>query len=545
MSQPRASLVVIGEVVVEANPDGLRTAEAVGVADGRVVSVGSREDVLASATTRATVIDAGAAAVVPGLHDFHLHLVGMARARLEVALDEVVTFGELVARVERAAERLPGDAWLRGRGWAEAAVDHGALGDLERAVAGRPALLYSHDGHSAWASAAARRLGEIGAGSHDPGGGRIERDEAGVPTGVLRERATDLVEAVAGRAGGAELALALDETVGELLSWGVTGATDAGDSSAASGIGAYAAIGDRGSILLDARDHLDGRLRLTVNLPAEAIEAGAGLGLRTGSPIPGTSTLRAGWAKAYADGALGSRTAALFEAYSCGDEEQVGILRLEPEDLDRLLAAGRAAGIGLAVHAIGDRAAAAVLDGIERCPARRRGMPPDRIEHLQLLRPSDRTRLAALDVTASVQPIHAASDRELVERCWRPRQADAYPWRALAAGGARLAFGSDAPIESPNPWHGIFAAVHRRLPGDGTADWRADQALDPASALAGYTRGPAASVGAEDEGHLRPGARGDLAVLSIDLPTLLAADERMASVRAVLTVLDGREVHRS
>jgi hypothetical protein len=545
MSQPRASGVVIGEVVVEASSDGLQTTQAVGIADGRVVSAGTREDVLDAAAPGATVIEAGAAAVVPGLHDFHLHLVGMAHARLEVALDEVVTFRELVARVREAAERLPHEAWLRGRGWVEAAIDHGALMSLERAVGGRPALLYSHDGHSAWASAAALRLAGIGVDTPDPGGGRIERDAAGGPTGVLRERATDMIEPVAGGTDPGQLSHALDEAVTELLGWGLTGATDAGDSSPDNGTGAYAAIGESGSTLLDARERLNGRLRLTVNLPAAAIEAGAELGLRTGSPIADTATLRAGWAKAYADGALGSRTAALFEPYSCGEDQQSGILRLEAADLDRLLAAGRAAGIGLAVHAIGDRAAANVLDAIERAPARGPGVPADRIEHLQLMRPSDSSRLAALDVTASVQPIHAASDRQLVERCWQPRQADAYPWRALAAGGARLAFGSDAPIESPNPWHGIFAAVHRRFPADGTTDWRTAQALDLASALRAYTLGPATSHGASDEGHLRPGARADLAVLSIDLATLVAADERMAAARAVLTMVDGREVHRS
>jgi hypothetical protein len=537
-------MVVIGEVVVEASSDGVQTAEAVGIADGRVVSVGTRQDVLDAAAARATVIDAGDAAVVPGLHDFHLHLVGMAHARLEVGLDDVVTFPELVDRVRQAAASTPSDAWLRGRGWVEAVVDPPALPSLERAVGGRPALLYSHDGHSAWASAAALRLARISAGTPDPAGGRIERDPAGGLTGILRERATDLVERVAGRTDPGQLARALGETVAELLGWGVTGATDAGDSSPDNGIGAYAAIGHSGSTLLDARDRLDGRLRLTVNLPAAAIEAGADLGLRTGAPIAGTSTLRAGWAKAYADGALGSRTAALFEPYSCGDEQR-GILRLEAGDLDRLFAAGRAARIGLAVHAIGDRASAAVLDAIERSPARGLGVPPDRIEHLQLMRPSDHPRLAALDVTASMQPIHAASDRELVERCWQPRQADAYPWRALAGAEARLSFGSDAPIETPNPWHGIFAAVHRRFPGDGSADWRTEQALDPASALAGYTLGPAMSMGVTDEGHLRPGAHADLAVLSVDLPSLLAADERMASARAVLTLLEGREVHRS
>jgi predicted amidohydrolase YtcJ len=257
-----------------------------------------------------------------------------------------------------------------------------------------------------------------------------------------------------------------------------------------------------------------------------------------------STTVRAGWAKAYADGALGSRTAALFEPYTCAPGD-AGILRLEPEALDDLLARSRRAGIGLAVHAIGDRAAAAVLDAMDRAGPVGHGLPPHRIEHLQLLRAEDRARLARLDVTASVQPVHCAADREHVERCWRDRAALAYPWRSLAEAGTRLAFGSDAPIESPNPWHGMFAAVHRRLPGDGTRDWRADEALSPAAALAGYTTGPAAAGGHHDEGHLRPGAVADLAVLDVDRATLEAADERLGAVRSVLTLVGGTEVHRA
>ena len=125
-------------------------------------------------------------------------------------------------------------------------------------------------------------------------------------------------------------------------------------------------------------------------------------------------------------------------------------------------------------------------------PARGPGAPPDRIEHLQLVRPADLPRLAALDVTASMQPIHCAADRPMVEACWADRQADAYPVAALRAAGARLAFGSDAPIESPNPWTGIFAAVHRRFPGDGTPDWQAQQAIGAGGALAAYTSSSAA-----------------------------------------------------
>ena len=251
--------------------------------------------------------------------------------------------------------------------------------------------------------------------------------------------------------------------------------------------------------------------------------------------------MRFGWAKEYADGALGSGTAALFEPRSCGTPD-AGILRVSPEELDALFAAGRSAGIGLAVHAIGDRAAAAVLDAVERASERRPNAPPDRLEHAQLLRQQEVDRFARLGVTASIQPIHAAADRDLVEACWDGRQDRAYAWRSLRSAGAHLAAGSDAPVESVNPWLGVFAAVHRSLPADPRGDWRSAQALTVAEALSAYTLGPARALGAHDEGHLRPGARADLAVLSVDLDALLAADERLPEVRAELAIVDGVEV---
>jgi predicted amidohydrolase YtcJ len=272
--------------------------------------------------------------------------------------------------------------------------------------------------------------------------------------------------------------------------------------------------------------------------------AAADLGLATGKVLPGADTIRVGWAKAYADGALGSRTAATFEPYTCRPAD-TGILRLEPPQLDHLLASSRAAGIGLAVHAIGDRAVAAVLDAAERAGAGDAPVPLARVEHLQLMRPADHARLATLGVTASVQPVHCAADRAHVEECWKDRAALAYPFASLRAAGARLAFGSDAPIETPNPWLGVFAAVHRRMPGDGTADWQPAEALTAPDALAAYTTGRAQAAGRPDEGHLGPGAVADLAVLNVDLETLLDADERLADVRSLLTLVAGREVHRA
>lgn len=541
MSAARASLVLRGQVVVAALPGGLETAEAIGIADGRVVSAGHDREVLEGAAPGAAVIDARDAAIVPGIHDFHLHLVGMARARRGLDLDEAGDYRALLEAVSRRAAQLPPGEWLTGRGWSQANLDAGGLPSLEAAVGERPTFLVSHDGHSAWASAAARRQARLLAATPDPSDGRLERGASGEPNGILRESATEVVGNIAGRLRGAGLAAAIDETLAELGALGITGATDAGDYDDDNGVGEFAAFGDSFSSLAEIAERIAPRLRLTLDIPSDAISAAADRGLRTGASFAG---MRFGWAKAYADGALGSRTAALFAPYSCDEAVGTGILRLPPERLDAIVGAARPAGIGLAIHAIGDRAAAAVLDAVEAGPPRRAGAVCDRLEHAQLLRPADRARFAPLGVTASMQPIHAAADREAAERCWAGRTGHAFAWRSLSAAGALLAFGSDAPVETVNPWLGLFAAVRRRFPEEPGPRWHLEQALDVVAALSAYTRAPAVAIGAGDEGHLRPGAHADLAILSVDLPTLLAADERLGTIRAELTLVGGRETHR-
>lgn len=540
MTTPRAQLVIRGQIVVVAEPNGLQTAEAIGIADGRVVSAGRDAEVIDAAAPGARVVDARESAVVPGLHDFHIHLVGLARARRSVLLDGLEP-EVLLAKLRRTAADRPAGAWLTGRGWSEvqmAAVGPAALDD---AVGDRPAFFTSHDGHSAWASGAALAVAGVGPGTPEPPGGRIERDPSGTPTGVLRETALDLVATVAARLQGEELRTPLDETLRELAGLGITGVSEAGDYTGENGTGVDADLGDSFSSLTDLGDLVDGRLRATLGIPADAIGAAAARDLRTGSVLPGRRTLRFGWAKEYADGALGSGTAALFAPGTCGERE-TGILRVTDAELDAMFADARRAGIGMAVHAIGDRAAAAVLDAVERAPARHAATPADRMEHVQLIRAADAARLARLGVTASIQPIHAAADRDLVEACWQGRQDDAYAWRTLAASGAHLAAGSDAPVEAVNPWLGIFAAVHGRMPDDERRDWRPAQRLSFVEALSAYTLGPARAVGAADDGHLRIGARADLAVLSCGLATLTAADERLGEVTADLTLVGGDEV---
>ncbi len=539
----RADLVICGQVVVAAHPDGLETTEAIAIAGGRVIASGTRDDVLAAGGPGARVVDVRDRAVIPGLHDFHIHLVGLARARRDIAFDGAADVREVASRVREAASAAPPDAWLTGRGWSEAQLAGVPLAELEEATGGRPAFFMSHDGHSGWASAAARARAGLAGATPDPTGGRIERDAHGEPSGILREAALSIVQPFVARLQGQALRDPLDETLRELAGLGVTGVTDAGDYTDENGIGADADLGDSYSSLTDLAGLVDRRLRLTLDIPADAIEKAAGRGLRTGVTLDGRHTMRFGWAKEYSDGALGSGTAALFDPSTCG-EPSSGILRLGPDELDAHFEVARPAGIGMAIHAIGDRAVAVVLDAFERAGPPQAGVPNDRMEHVQLARAVDRARFARLGVSASVQPIHAAADRDLVDACWGGREADAYAFRSLLEAGALLVAGSDAPIESANPWLGIFAAVHRRFPTDQREDWRPAEALLVEQALSAYTLAPALAIGAADEGHLRVGARADLAVLSVDLPTLLRGDEAVASVRSELTLVDGLEVDR-
>lgn len=545
MKLPRPTLVVCGQAILAASSAGeVERAEAIGIADGRVVRTGDRRTVLDDAAPGARVLEMGESAIVPGLTDFHLHLVGLARRRAGVVLDDAADGAAVLERLRAAAaDRRPGE-WLTGRGWSEAHLAALSPAALDDAVGDRPAFVASHDGHSAWVSAAARARAGLGADVVDPPGGRIERDEHGSPTGVLRETAVDLVAHHVVRLQGTALRAPLDATLRELAGFGITGACEAGDATDANGIGVDAALGDSFSSLTDLATLIDGRLRLTLGIPVDAIAAAAERGHRTGGPLAGRRTLRFGWAKEYADGALGSGTAALFAPRTCG-EPDVGILRVTPEELDDLFVQARPARIGLAIHAIGDRAAAAVLDAVARAPARQSGVPEDRLEHAQLVRAQDRPRFTRLGVTASIQPIHAAADRDLVDACWVGREELAYAWRSLEAGGARLAAGSDAPIESVDPWLGLHAALHRSLPGDPRGDWRGAEALRPASALAAYTAGPAAAIGAADEGNLRVGSRADLAVLTIGRDALLIGAPELAGTRSLLTLVDGVEVHRA
>ncbi|HEX2765575.1 MAG TPA: amidohydrolase family protein, partial [Candidatus Limnocylindria bacterium] len=228
-SSGTVDLIVRGEVLLAADGGRAERAEALAIRDGRVVATGTDAELTALAGARTTVVDARGMAVIPGLHDFHVHLVGLARLRAGIVLDDAPDGGEVGRRIADAAASRPPDAWVTGRGWSEAQLATTTPEALEAATNGRPTFVRSHDGHSAWASAAARAIAGVGPGADDPPGGRIERDPSGAPTGVLRETALELVAVHVPELAGHDLWPHLDATLRDLAALGITGATEAGD----------------------------------------------------------------------------------------------------------------------------------------------------------------------------------------------------------------------------------------------------------------------------------------------------------------------------
>ncbi len=507
-------------------------ADALVVGAGRVLALGRAEE-LAPFVHRGTErIDARGATVTPGLWDAHLHLLTWARARAEVQLAGTRSRAEALARVRAWLAAHPGDGPLVGRGWdANGWPERPDRATLDTVTGARPALLHSKDFHTLWVNSAALRAAGVRRASPDPDGGCFERDGAGEPSGIVREhavRAFAALEVAARPDDAAARGALLREAATALNACGVTAVQDMDpldldrdepwplrDARAAT-LRAFAAVGHR---------DLD---RALARRPAYAGAAG-----RTGlGPL-----------KLFADGTLGSQTAALLEPYSGGGS---GMELMSRDELRTTIARALAGGLAVAVHAIGDRAVRHALDAFEAAgEARARAPLPCRIEHAQLVHPDDLPRFAALGVAASLQPLHCTSDQELAERHWGAHREFVYPWASLLARGTLLAFGSDAPVESPSVAAGLHAAVTRQR-ADGTPPGRdaARERVTLDQALRAYTEGPARLAGTwPAAGRLAAGASADVVVWSDDLHALPPA--ALALAAPVLTLFDGAVVHRA
>ncbi len=436
--------------------------------DGRILAVG---DGARAAAGRNAVVHDLSGAVWPGLHDAHIHLEHLALRRLGLELQGISNRARVLERVRAGAARLPARAWLIGQGWNnDEWLDDASWPrpeELDAVAGGRPIFLVRKDGHSAWLSTPAYALAGI-----DPSV-PIKETLVG-EVGKLLPEPTDV-----------EFDRALSSELRALARKGLT-SVHAMDTPRAF----------RSFQRLHARRALP--LRVTWNLPAADLAAAERIGIRSGW---GDHQLRIWGVKAFLDGSLGSRTAEMLDGS--------GVAVLPQPELVELVRRCVGAGLNVCLHAIGDGAVRRALDALEPVAGSWARWRP-RIEHAQCVDPTDAPRFRRVGAVASMQPLHAVSDRELADREWAGRTASAYAWRRLAAAGAVLAFGSDAPVEDADPLLGLAAATTWRR----RAGWHPDLALSQAAALRAYTVGAAYAAGMEGSvGRLRPGYLCDLSVI--------------------------------
>ncbi|HEX8230425.1 MAG TPA: amidohydrolase [Chloroflexia bacterium] len=486
-------------------------SEAIAMRDGKIVAVSSSRELeyLPNVTRR---IDAGGRAIIPGLIDAHIHFLDYARSLALVNLEGVRSKEEALRIVADKARELGPGRWVIGGGWNNnlwSPPDYPTRHDLDRAAPQNPVYLDRKDLHSCWVNSLALQRAGVTRDTPVPAGAAIGTDEAGEPNGLFYESATRIMRNAIDEAR-SDARAAMRDGFKVLTSMGLVG------FHSPEGPDAFHALQE-----LDALGEL--KMRVVHLLAYYRLDETIRIGLRTGF---GSERLRTGPVKIFSDGSLGSMTAQMLEPFE-GTTANYGISTIPQEEMEEAIVQAAEAGIPCAIHAIGDAANRRVLDAFEKTRSRiTRPLPPNmphRIEHAQLVHLDDMPRFAALGVVASMQPIHATSDMHAADRLWGARSRYGYAWRSLLEAGAHLAFGSDAPVESPNPFLGIHAAVTRQDADDQPEEgWYPQERLTVEEAVRAYTEWAALSAPYLPgvTGTLTPGSAADLLILDRDIFTV-------------------------
>lgn len=544
----RVSLVLFNGKVFTADGRGTVT-QAVAIDGSRIVALGTDAEIR-RVYVGAKTIDLQGRLVTPGFNDAHLHFLngGLSLARVNFA--GAKTLEETKRRISARARELPAGAWVLGRGW-----DHTLWGgewptrkDLDEVAPNNPVFVQRVDGHVSWANSLALEKANVTRATRDPEGGEVLRNAQGEPTGILKETAAGLVGRVVPAPSREEKLEAIARSLAEARRYGITSVQDS--------VSGYENLALYRELL--QKDQLTVRVAewLSMDTPVEELKRQREeFGALKVDPL----RIRISAVKGYVDGTLGSRTAAMLAPFS-DDPHNSGIPRMTPEELTRKVVAIDAAGFQVALHAIGDKANRMALDAFEAAmmwAEKRRGegdkkrslardsVGRHRVEHAQVIAPSDFARFHDLGVLASMQPSHAISDKRWApDRLGEYRSLGAYSWHTFEAYGVHVPFGTDWPIEPINPYLGLFAAVTREStelqPAGG---WLPQERLDIAEAIRCYTAESAyASFEEKEKGRIAPGMLADIVVHTRDLLTI--KPEEILQTETAITIFDGRVVYQ-
>jgi len=518
-------------------------ASAIAIRNDRIIALGTDAAIRALADSHTEQIDLKGALILPGLTDAHLHFEWFSIGLTFVDV-ETDTLDEALKRVAERAKITPKGKWIRGHGW-----NYSRWGDefptaaqLDSVAPEHPLYLTAKSMHAAWINSTAIKLAGITSHTPDPEGGKIGRDEKGNLTGILFETAMDLMMARSYTTVGDNPKSAIPDYTtddvaqamlnGQEHAWKV-GLTGVHDFDGVRCFTAYQLLRERGQL----------GLRVNKNIPVAYLDQAIAIGLRSGF---GDQWIRIGNVKVFMDGALGPRTATMIEPYE-GEPHNYGIAVTDKETLYEYGRKAMMNGLAMTVHAIGDKANHDLLDVYEQLRKEESQTSNfklqtstalrHRAEHLQILHPNDLARVGQLKIVASMQPIHATSDMNMVDKYWGKRGVYSYAWRDQLNNGAVLAFGSDSPVEPINPLWGIHAAVTRRR-ADGSPSengWYPNQKLTVSEAVDGYTKGAAYAAKMEDHlGSIEVGKLADLTIVDRDLFTCDPMAIREAVVLATM-----------
>ncbi len=508
-------------------------AMAVDTASGRILAVGTNDEVRRVGGRERELVDLQGRAVLPGFIDAHIHLLYTGYRRQRVDAENCTSEEEVAERVRQRAIQTPVGQWIQGSHWDKNLWPGGNFptkASLDAAAPDHPVALSSKDGHLLWVNSLALQRAGITAQTPEPNTGAILRDGDGEPTGVLQEQAaTSLVFNVIPPRDPVLSRVAMEQALHELQRSGITTIHNIEDELSL-------------NIFHELRDENKLGVRVEMIMPRSMLAQLATLGINNAE----NDMLRIGGIKIFADGTLGSQTAAMLQSFE-GTPGNYGILAIPEQEMLETVQAASERGLIIAIHAIGDRAARVALNSIEHAQRHLRSsgaassvQPRYRLEHVQLITPEDLERMQRLGVIASIQPFHAVADRDIAERYWGKRHRHAYAYRTLHDKGIPLALGSDAPVETFDPLRILYAATVRSDPSTARPPWLPDQALPVADALWGYTLGAAYAGGEEErKGSLTPGKLGDAVVLREDI---LSNPQRAIAENGVQATILGGEV---